>query len=136
MAAHPAHPSGLPAEDGWVRSARMWSRVVQPLPDDPVLHACALAYISDFGSGFADLSIPGLPRAGPASIHSLWFRDPVRADDWVLRGNVAAHGGGARGMYAGSMRDASGTAGGHAHPGDADTAGVHSSPCGPVDRTP
>ncbi len=100
--------TGRPVGDGWVRSARMWSRVVESLPDDPVLHACALAYISDFGSGFADLSIPGLPMGGPSIDHSLWFRDPVRADDWVLVEMWPLMAGGARGMYAGSMRDASG----------------------------
>jgi acyl-CoA thioesterase-2 len=96
------------SEEGWVRSARMWSRVVQQLPDDPVLHACALAYISDVGSGFAETSVPGLPRGGPSIDHSLWFRDAVRADDWVLVELWPLMAGGARGVYAGAMRDASG----------------------------
>lgn len=100
--------SGRPTEDGWVRSARMWSRVTQSLPDDPILHACALAYISDFGSGFADLSIPGLPQGGPSIDHSLWFRDPVRADDWVLVEMWPLMAAGARGVYSGAMRDAAG----------------------------
>jgi acyl-CoA thioesterase-2 len=86
----------------------MWSRVIQPLPNDPVLHACALAYISDYGSGFADVSVPGLPKGGPSIDHSLWFRDPVRADDWVLVEMWPLMAGGARGVYAGAMRDPSG----------------------------
>jgi acyl-CoA thioesterase-2 len=100
--------SGLPSDEGWTRSARMWSRVIDPLPDDPVLHACALAYISDVGSGFAETVVPGLPRGGPSIDHSLWFRDAVRADDWVLVELWPLMAGGARGVYAGAMRDESG----------------------------
>ena len=37
---------------GQVRhSDSLWVRASAPLPDDPLVHACALAYVSDLGSG-------------------------------------------------------------------------------------
>ena len=58
------------------------------LPDDPVLHACALTYASDMT--LLDTAL--LPHAlGPidnvfmASLdHAMWFHRPFRADEWLL----------------------------------------------------
>jgi acyl-CoA thioesterase II len=66
-----------------------WIRVTDDLGDDPVLHACALAYLSDeFILGAALLPHPDAPdwdRLFTASLdHALWFHRPVRADDWLL----------------------------------------------------
>ena len=33
-----------------------------PLPDDPLVHACAVAYVSDLGSGFGQVDVRGSPR--------------------------------------------------------------------------
>ena len=98
----------LPTGDGFPRSSRLWCRVIQRLADDPVVHACALAYVSDMGSGFAETELPGSPRGGASIDHSIWFQDPVRADEWVLVEMWPMKAGGARGLYAGSMRDAHG----------------------------
>ena len=105
-----AIPSRLPqpSGDGFPRSSRLWCRVIQRLADDPVVHACALAYMSDMGSGFAETELPGSPRGGASIDHSIWFQDPVRADEWVLVEMWPMKAGGARGLYAGSMRDAHG----------------------------
>ena len=43
-----------------------------------------VAYVSDLGSGFGQVSDPGLPAGGPSIDHSLWFHEPIRADEWVL----------------------------------------------------
>ena len=59
------------------------------LPDDPLLHVCAVTYASDLtlldavllGSGLAwdEHSVTG------ASLdHAMWFHGPFRADDWLL----------------------------------------------------
>jgi acyl-CoA thioesterase II len=72
----------------------VWARYPAPLPDDPRVHACALAYITDTNAMDAiGASHPhGIPTPEEkrttfmtASLdHALWFHRPMRADDWVL----------------------------------------------------
>lgn len=89
----------------------LWVRVPGPFPDDRVLHACALAYLSDYGSGFAMMDEPGLPPGGPSIDHVVWFHDPIRIDDWVLLDMRPIRASGARGTYLGTMRDRDGNLG-------------------------
>ena len=67
----------------------VWLRASETLPDDPLLHVCAVTYASDLtlldavllGSGLAwdEHSVTG------ASLdHVIWFHGPFRADDWLL----------------------------------------------------
>ena len=68
---------------------RAWMRVSEDLGDDPVLHACALAYLSDehlLGSALAGHSLAGTWESlMTASLdHALWFHRPLRVDDWLL----------------------------------------------------
>ena len=94
---------------GHVVTDRMWCRVPIPLPDDPVLHACALTYISDYGGGFVLLDVPGLPLGGQSIDHVLWFHELVRADDWILVDLRPERASDARGTYFGTLRSADGT---------------------------
>ena len=87
---------------------RLWVRVAHPLAGDHLLHACALAYISDLGSGFRQLVGSGLPGGGPSIDHAVWFQEPVAVDDWLLLELWPAKAGGARGVYFGSLRDRDG----------------------------
>jgi acyl-CoA thioesterase-2 len=97
---------------GQVRhSDRLWVRAASRLPDDPLLHACALAYISDLGSGFGQVDVEGLPAGGPSIDHALWFHEPIRADDWTLVELWPMKALGARGVYGGSLRGADGRLG-------------------------
>jgi acyl-CoA thioesterase-2 len=91
--------------------SRLWARVRGDLPDDPVVHACALTYLSDVGSGFAAGTVPGLPRGGPTIDHAVWFHHPVRVDDWVLLDTWPLKAIGSRGLYAGSIQDRRGQVG-------------------------
>lgn len=71
-----------------------WAKFPHPLEDDPRLHACALAYLSDLNPMSAIArSHPAVSaededwpdRFMSASIdHAMWFHRPVRADDWLL----------------------------------------------------
>jgi acyl-CoA thioesterase II len=97
--------------DEWPVPGRLWVRSRHPLPDDPIIHACALAYVSDIGSGFGDGTAVGVPRGGPSIDHALWFNDPLRLDDWVLLEMWPVKAGGARGLYMGDLRDQSGRLG-------------------------
>ena len=82
-----------------------------PFPDDPVLHACALTYLSDYGGGFALLDGPDLPPGGPSIDHVLWFHEPIRVDDWVLVDLRPVRAAQARGTYIGTLRDRHGNLG-------------------------
>jgi acyl-CoA thioesterase-2 len=91
--------------------SRVWIKTRDPLPDDPVLHLCALTYVTDFGSGFASVAIEGLARAGPSLDHCIWFHEPIRLDDWVLLDLWPLRASGARGTYLGTVHDRRGTLG-------------------------
>jgi acyl-CoA thioesterase-2 len=92
-------------------SSTMWLRVREKLADDRLTHCCALAYLSDIGTGFLSTDVPGLPRGGPSLDHAMWFRAPIRADEWVLHRMLPLQAGGARGLYTGSMFQHDGTLG-------------------------
>jgi acyl-CoA thioesterase-2 len=80
-------PGGAPPRN------RLWVRTLAPLPDDPVAHAVALAYVSDFpmyepvlfpgGMDWARM-IAGEGVYGASLDHVLWFHRPARLDEWVL----------------------------------------------------
>ena len=98
--------------DGQVRhSDSLWVRASSPLPDDPLVHACAVTYVSDLGSGFGQVDVPGLPAGGPSIDHSLWFHDPIRADEWMLLELWPLKAGSSRGVYSGSLRSEDGRLG-------------------------
>jgi acyl-CoA thioesterase-2 len=118
----PARPSGMLVEarevtkteldgDRVLFSDCLWVRAADPLPDDPVLHACVLAYVSDFGSGFGQLDVPGLAPGGPSIDHSVWFHEPIRADDWMLLELAPLKAHSERGVYRGSISTRDGTLG-------------------------
>jgi acyl-CoA thioesterase-2 len=87
----------------------LWCRVTTPFPDEPVLHACALTYLSDYGGGFVLQDVPGLALGGPSIDHVLWFHQPVRVDDWVLVDLRPERASDARGTYFGTIRGRDGT---------------------------
>jgi acyl-CoA thioesterase-2 len=97
--------------DGAIRHTDcLWVRA-DPLPDDPLLHACAVAYISDLGCGFGQAEIADVGVDGPSLGHSVWFQAPMRADEWMLLELWPLTVVGVRGTYQGVLRDASGTLG-------------------------
>jgi acyl-CoA thioesterase II len=105
---------GLPGdrEESGIRFARrLWVRSRVHLPDDDNTHACALAYVTDFGSGFAEVNIEGLAPAGPSLDHCIWFHRPIRLDDWVLIDLWPLRALGSRGTYMGSVHDRQGALG-------------------------
>lgn len=98
-------------EDGREHSSTIWVRIPGSLGDDPLVHACSLVYLSDIGTGFFQADIPGVPKGGPSIDHAMWFRAPMRADEWVLQHMWPLMAGGARGLYVGSMHQIDGTHG-------------------------
>jgi acyl-CoA thioesterase-2 len=103
-------------ESGWVppgdrpseRHQRVWMRFDGRLPDDPLLHACALTYASDLTLLDAVLSRHG-EVWGPGGFqgasldHALWFHRPFRADEWFLYDCWSPSASGGRGLASGRM---------------------------------
>lgn len=72
---------------GKAAQQQVWFRHRDPLPDDPVLHICALAYMSDLTLLGTAWSVHPAEREHlqVASLdHALWFMRPFRADEWLL----------------------------------------------------
>jgi acyl-CoA thioesterase-2 len=94
-----------------------WMRLTESIGNDPILNACALAYLSDDLP--TDAVVARHPNRAPrdsgerrfwnASLdHAIWFHHPTRANEWHLhdfscRGLV-----GTRGLSIGSIFDRSG----------------------------
>ena len=103
-------------EPGWVRpgdrpadeNQRVWMRIDGKLPDDPLLHACALAYASDLTLLDSVLSVHG-EVWGPGGVigasldHALWLHRPFRADEWFLYDCFSPSAAGSRGLATGRM---------------------------------
>jgi len=83
-----------------------WMKARDALPDDPRLHQCVLAYLSDW----VLLDTAMLPHGitwtesnlQSASLdHALWFHRPFRADEWLLFVQDSPSAAGARGFNRG-----------------------------------
>ena len=90
-----------------------WVRSNGPLPDAPLLHACVLAYASDFSLLSTALRPHGVswltPGLAVASIdHALWFHRPFRVDDWLLYAMDSPTAQGGRGLSRGQFFDRAG----------------------------
>jgi acyl-CoA thioesterase-2 len=89
-----------PAQDVWIKANGR-------LPDDPLLHACVVAYASDLSL----LDTATLPHAigydgahMMASLdHAMWFHRPFRADEWLLYHQMSPSASGARGLALGHV---------------------------------
>ncbi len=86
----------------------VWFRTTGPLPDDPVVQKCVLAYASDMM--LLDTSL--YPHARTlfdrdlqvASLdHALWFHRPFRADEWLLYAQDSPTAFGSRGFNRGAI---------------------------------
>ncbi|WP_203896121.1 acyl-CoA thioesterase [Actinoplanes xinjiangensis] len=87
---------------------RVWMRLDGRLPDNPLIHACALTYASDMSLLDAVLSTHG-EVWGPGGVigasldHALWFHRPFRADEWFLYDSASPSASGSRGLASGRM---------------------------------
>jgi acyl-CoA thioesterase-2 len=92
----------------------VWVRANGVLPDDPVLHACVLAYLSDMT--LLDTTL--LPHGGTfmnqrvqmASLdHAMWFHRPHSLDGWLLYSQDSPSSSGSRGFSRGTLYARDGT---------------------------
>ncbi|MEY9969085.1 acyl-CoA thioesterase-2 [Streptacidiphilus sp. MAP12-16] len=90
----PPGSEGLPGRQAGVEEQFVWLKSASVLPvDDPLLHVCALAYLSDLtlaSTAALHLQRPRAERKGPPTVnlasldHAMWFHRPFRADEWLL----------------------------------------------------
>ncbi|MHB8671273.1 MAG: acyl-CoA thioesterase [Acidimicrobiales bacterium] len=88
---------------------QVWMRADGRLPDDPLLHACVVAYASDLT--LLDTTTLPHPKVSPwndgvmmASLdHAMWFHRPFRADEWLLYDQESPTASAARGFARGSI---------------------------------
>jgi len=104
----------VPTERGW---AAHWIRLRTDLPDDPVLQACGLVFMSDAAPTSAarsshpdshgDVSDRGR-FVGASLDHAIWFHRSTRVDEWHWF-DMVSHGlVGGRGLVTGNVLAASG----------------------------
>jgi acyl-CoA thioesterase-2 len=106
-------PKPDPDDRGYPSLSRVWMRTAGPLPDDPKLHTCALAYMSDMTLLPASLVPHDLhymtTDVMQASLdHAMWFHRPFRADEWLLYDHTSPSASGARGLSMGRIFDRGG----------------------------
>jgi acyl-CoA thioesterase-2 len=102
---------GKKFEDG---RFNVWIRATGPLPDEPAIHQCVLAYASDMT--LLDSALIPHGRTvfekdimGASLDHALWFHRPFRADEWLLYAQDSPNLHGARGFSRGLIFARDGT---------------------------
>ena len=88
--------------------SQVWMRADGDLPDDPLLHVCAVTFASDMTLLESTLLPHGKSWGtgdvlGASLDHAMWFHRPFRADDWWLYDQESPWTGGARGLSRGSI---------------------------------
>ena len=72
---------------GKASQQQVWFRHRDRMPEDPVLHICALAYMSDL-TLLGSAQVTHLEERDHLQIasldHAMWFMRPFRADEWLL----------------------------------------------------
>lgn len=96
---------------GKASQQQVWFRHRDPLPDDPVLHICALAYMSDLTLlGSAQVNhLDVREHLQVASLdHAMWFMRAFRADEWLLYDQSSPSASGGRSLCQGKIFTQSG----------------------------
>ena len=94
--------------EGGKPSRYVWLRAKGRVEGDRALHACLLAYVSDYSFVTTSLlphnvtwQTPGMHVA--SLDHVMWFHRPIRVDDWLLHAIDSPSSGGARGLVRGRV---------------------------------
>ncbi len=83
-----------------------WFKSRDKLPDEPLVHACALAYITDLTLAYTahrPLNDINSTLNGASLDHSMHFHRPFKADEWVLFEQEANSFSGARSISSGKI---------------------------------
>jgi acyl-CoA thioesterase-2 len=91
---------------GKASQQQVWFRHRDPLPDDYVLHICALAYMSDLtllGSAQVHHTEERSHLQVASLDHAMWFMRPFRADEWLLYDQSSPSASGGRALTQGKI---------------------------------
>lgn len=91
---------------GKASQQQVWFRHRDPLPDDFVLHVCALAYLSDLtllGSAQVHHAAERQHLQVASLDHAMWFMRPFRADEWLLYDQSSPTASGGRSLTQGKI---------------------------------
>ena len=105
---HVGSPIYFKVDGEHVAHQAVWIRLLDELPEDPVLHTAALAYASDYTilesiyrrHGIA-WSHPGLSSA--SLDHAMWFHRAPKVDEWMLYVQESPSAQGGRGLSLGRI---------------------------------
>jgi acyl-CoA thioesterase-2 len=105
---HVQTPSRLKGTGPRPPHQQVWMRADGVLPDDPMLHACVVAYASDMTLLDSILLPHELSWDDPGMMmasldHAMWFHRPFRADQWFLYDQSSPSASGARGLAMGHI---------------------------------
>ena len=89
-------------------SSQVWMRADGTMPDDPLLHVCAVAFASDMTLLDSTLLAHGKAWGtgdvlGASLDHAMWFHRPFRADEWWLYDQQSPWTGASRGLARGAI---------------------------------
>lgn len=84
--------------------SRFWARCTADLPDDPLVHAATLTYLSDISTGLVRFH-DGDFSSSSSLDHSMWFHRRADATAWTLMDCIPQTVANGRGFYSGSLWD-------------------------------
>lgn len=91
---------------GKASQQQVWFRHKDPLPDDHVLHICALAYMSDL-TLLGSAQVNHAQERGHLQVasldHAMWFMRQFRADEWLLYDQSSPSASGGRSLCQGKI---------------------------------
>jgi acyl-CoA thioesterase-2 len=106
-----SEPTRFDDGTGRLPARSVWGRMIGPLPEDPIIHAAAVVYLSDSGLVATVAHHYGLwsPGGATASLdHAVWFHRPPRFDDWILYTSESPAAHAARGLIFAGMYNRAG----------------------------
>jgi acyl-CoA thioesterase-2 len=92
-----------------VNHQQVWIKANGKMPDDPLLHVCAVTYASDMTLLDSVLLANGLTWQDDRGLqiasmdHAMWFHRPFRADDWLLYDQSSPSASGGLGLAIGRL---------------------------------
>lgn len=102
----------IPGDDSPFALPPFWIRTREPIEDDPLIRACTLTFMSDFGP-VPVARPPGTPLSAHAGFaasldHAVWFHRPFVPENWHRYEVKSLNNSDSRGLVIGSMYDQAG----------------------------
>jgi acyl-CoA thioesterase-2 len=101
-----------PGDDSPFALPPFWIRTKDVIEDDPLIRACTLTFISDFGpvpvARPPGTQVGSHPGFAASLDHAVWFHRPFVPENWHRYEVTSLNNGDSRGLVAGAMYDRSG----------------------------